>query len=238
MKFKWIWTGLIGLGFAMALFLLGCSQDTTSKKPTTKKMDIEKKKIVEKEKAQKNENEMVADRRQITKLGPDSIVAKKRHKKSESKRTGKQKDRETEGIQVGSKSINFKSGTYNEKDISLDQYTGRVVLLDFWATWCKPCIREMATVKKIQDDFGANKQFALIGVSLDKDAGAVAKFVKKYDLDYPHVFDGKMWKNEVAGLYGVRRIPYTVVIGKDGKVIATELRGKELYDFIAKQLAG
>ncbi len=140
------------------------------------------------------------------------------------------------GLKIGEPAPLFSAKTYDGKTVNLKDYRGKVVLLDFWATWCRPCVHEMPTMKKIWTEFGKSPKFGMIGISLDRDGKAVEKFVRDKGITYPHVFDGKAWKNETAKLYGVRSIPFTVIIDAKGNVVKIGLRGKRLLEEIRRLL--
>jgi len=114
--------------------------------------------------------------------------------------------------------------------LSLSDLRGKVVLLDFWASWFGPCRREHPTVvnvyKKYQED-----GFTLMGVFLYKDEGRLLAAIEHDNLIWPnHVSDLKQWQSRVARMYGVSGIPFTVLIDQEGKIIRTKLRGAELEE--------
>lgn len=100
------------------------------------------------------------------------------------------------------------------KTVSLAEFKGRVVFLDFWATWCPPCRASVPEVEKLFGDY-RGQNLHILGMNLDEDAAGVARFVQKKGLSYPVILAGG---SGVADLYGVRGIPHFVLIDKNGKV--------------------
>ncbi len=113
------------------------------------------------------------------------------------------------------------------KPISLSSLRGKVVLIDFWAAWCGPCRRENPEVVRIYNRF-KDKGFDIFGVSLDRDAAAWLGAIEKDGLTWTQVCDLKYWQSEGAKAYGVTSIPHTVLLDRDGKILARKLRGKAL----------
>ncbi len=133
----------------------------------------------------------------------------------------------------GNEPIPFNVKTIDGNAISLADFKGKVVLLDFWATWCMPCKVEMPNVIRIHKKYN-KKGFEIIGISLDKDKGALERFVKDNEMNWPQCFDGQGWNSGVATKYKVRSIPTTYLIGKKGKIRYRSLRGKELEEAVEK----
>jgi tetratricopeptide (TPR) repeat protein len=119
--------------------------------------------------------------------------------------------------------------------LSLEGLKGKVVLLDFWASWCGPCRAEMPEVKKIWSKYSSD-QFIMIGVNLDRDKKAFEAYVREQGLEWPQYFDGGGWNNKVAQAYGVRAIPHTVLIDREGIIRAKGLRGSRLSNAIGDLL--
>lgn len=112
--------------------------------------------------------------------------------------------------------------------MKLSDLRGKVVLLDFWASWCGPCRKENPNVVANYNKY-KDKGFTVMSVSLDKNKEAWEAAIQRDGLTWPnHVSDLKQWGNEVAQQYQVRSIPFSVLIDKDGKIIATNLRGEAL----------
>jgi thiol-disulfide isomerase/thioredoxin len=122
-----------------------------------------------------------------------------------------------------------------------DDYKGKLVLLDFWATWCGPCIKELPTVVKVYEEFHA-KGFEILGVSLDSASGLekLAKFTQEKGMPWPQICDTNAWKSPIAEGYAVHAIPSAFLIdGKNGTIVAmgNELRGEQLRATVERCLA-
>lgn len=122
--------------------------------------------------------------------------------------------------------------------LSVAQYHGKVVLVDFWATWCGPCMAEMPNVIAAYQKYH-DKGFDIIGVSLDHEEAraTLPKFLADNHMPWRQYFDGKYWQNELAMKYGVEAIPANYLLDADGKIIGSELRGPALDAAIEAALA-
>jgi thiol-disulfide isomerase/thioredoxin len=123
------------------------------------------------------------------------------------------------------------------KEIDLEKMKDKVILVDFWATWCGPCIAEMPNVTAAYETY-KDKGFEVVGISLDEDKAAVGKFIADNKMPWPQFVDGKGWENELAQRFGIRSIPATFLVGKGGRIVASNLRGPDLEASIEKALAG
>ena len=152
---------------------------------------------------------------------------------------GIQKQQEAKKIQrsliAGAKFPDFEEKDLAGKPLSIANYKGKVVLLDFWATWCGPCIGELPNVLKTYEKYHA-KGFEIIGISLDKDEQTLTNFIKKRGMAWQQFFDGKGWGNKLAVKYGINSIPMTYLLDGEGKIVAMNLRGEELDAQVAKTL--
>jgi peroxiredoxin len=126
--------------------------------------------------------------------------------------------------------------TPDGKELALSSFRGKIVLVDFWASWCGPCRKEMPNVVKAYAKF-KDKGFEIYGVSLDQDKARWLEAIQKDGITWPQVSDLKYWECEAAKLYAVEGIPYTVLLDKEGKIIAKNLRGADLEIAIEKALS-
>ncbi len=134
---------------------------------------------------------------------------------------------------IGGQAPDFEQKSPDGKDIKLSDFRGKVLLVDFWASWCGPCRREnprlVATYNKYKEE-----GFEILGVSLDRDRNRWIGAIEKDGLLWPQVSDLKYWQNEVAVLYNVKSIPHTILLNEDGKIIARNLRGTSLEEKLAE----
>lgn len=133
------------------------------------------------------------------------------------------------------KALDIKFTATDGTAIDLAKMKGKVVLIDFWATWCGPCIAEIPSVKKTYDKLHA-KGFEIIGISLDSDERKLKQFIKKREMPWPQYFDGKGWKNEISTKYGIRSIPAMWLVDKDGNLADKNAR-RGLEEKVEKLLA-
>jgi peroxiredoxin len=115
----------------------------------------------------------------------------------------------------------------NGNNFSLSSLKGKYVLVDFWASWCGPCRGENPNIVAAYNKY-KNKNFTILGVSLDKTKDAWLEAIKKDGLTWTHISDLKFWDSEAVGLYGFNGIPYNVLLDPTGKIIADNLRGSDL----------
>lgn len=136
---------------------------------------------------------------------------------------------------VGKQAPDLTMNDLSGKPTAISQFRGKYVLVDFWASWCGPCRQENPNVVAAYKQF-KNKNFTILGVSLDKDKASWEEAVKADHLDWPQMSDLKYWESEAVTAYGFEGIPFNVLIDPQGKIIATSLRGEALTQKLADVL--
>lgn len=148
-----------------------------------------------------------------------------------------QAQKAAEAVGVGAEAPEIDLKNPEGKNIKLSSLRGKVVLLDFWASWCGPCRMEMPNVVSVYNKYKA-KGFTVYSVSLDKDAAAWKNSIEKLGMNWENqVSDLKWWQCEAALRYGVQGIPAAYLLDKNGVIVATNLRGSSLEEKVAELLA-
>ncbi|MDP1580201.1 MAG: TlpA disulfide reductase family protein [Candidatus Didemnitutus sp.] len=140
-----------------------------------------------------------------------------------------------ETLKVGGEFPTFAEVDLKGQPLDLAAYRGKVVLIDFWATWCGPCVAELPHVLAAYKKFHA-KGFEIIGVSLDKDRARLDAFLEQHQMTWVQFFDGQGWENKLSRQYGISAIPATFLLDANGRIVARDLTGSELEDELAKLL--
>ena len=119
--------------------------------------------------------------------------------------------------------------------ISLADYRGKVVLIDFWATWCLPCLAAIPDIKAVYEKYH-NKGFEILGISLDVDETALREFIEENPLPWRQIFDGKRFAGPLAQRYGIRSVPRMFLLDREGKVISVNARDNLLEELVAAEI--
>jgi thiol-disulfide isomerase/thioredoxin len=130
--------------------------------------------------------------------------------------------------------IKFKAVDGSEVDLS--KMKGKVVLIDFWATWCGPCMMELPNVLDVYKKYHS-KGFEIIGISFDRDIESLKKVTSKRGMNWPQYFDGKVWDNDLGIYFGIQSIPTMWLVDKDGKIVDAEAGGPQLGNKVANLLS-
>lgn len=133
------------------------------------------------------------------------------------------------------KPLDLKFTAVDGREVDVSKLQGKVVLIDFWATWCGPCVAELPNVLKAYKELHP-KGFEIVGISLDSDKAELEGFVKERGMEWPQYFDGKGWQNQISSKYGIQSIPTMWLLNKKGMVVSTAARGG-LEEQVAKLLA-
>lgn len=138
---------------------------------------------------------------------------------------------------IGKPVPNFSTTDLDGNPISLEQYRGKVVLLDFWAVWCGFCTLEMPNVKRVYDTY-KDRGFDVIGVSLDNEKSELQDYLEKKDIPWRQIFSGEVWEDSVVQQYKVTGVPEPWLIAKDGTLVSTDARGTALEHLVSESLKG
>ena len=135
--------------------------------------------------------------------------------------------KQLENVQIGKTAPEFSVPDTAGVSVSLSSFRGKYVLLDFWASWCPPWRRENPNVVKVFNEF-KNKNFTIIGISLDQDKQKWLKGIADDKLTWTHLSDLKYWDSEIPALYGVRGIPSNILLDPNGVIVARNIMGDDL----------
>ena len=139
------------------------------------------------------------------------------------------------GAEFAGKPLTLKFAAADGSPVDLARLRGKVVLIDFWATWCGPCMKEVPNVVAAYQKYH-DKGFEIVGISLDKSKDAMLKVAAQKGMTWPQYFDGEGWKNEISSGFHIQQIPTMWLVNKNGLVATTEARA-DLDGEIAKLLA-
>ena len=129
----------------------------------------------------------------------------------------------------------FSATDLDGKPISLQDYRGKVVLLDFWAVWCSPCIEEMPNLKRVYATY-KDQGFDIIGVSLDTDETKLRDYIKENNIQWRQIYSGKVWDDPLAQQFKITGVPEQWLIDRDGTLITHKARGEKLEGLVVEAL--
>jgi thiol-disulfide isomerase/thioredoxin len=147
---------------------------------------------------------------------------------------------EGEGVTVG-RELKLAGPTFDGQSYDIADQRGQVVVVDFWATWCGPCVRELPSVIALYEK-NKDKGLRIVGVNLDNTRDDLAEFLQRRPLPWPQIMftePAKMgWNNPFVKEFGIDGIPYVIVVDREGRVAAADVRGRALETAVAKALGG
>jgi len=134
---------------------------------------------------------------------------------------------------VGFEAPGFSGGEIDGTAHSLSDFRGEVVVLDFWAAWCGPCLAELPTLRQLHEDYGASG-LTILGINIDRTPDTLRQAIDEYYIEYLQLHDGV--NGPIGTLYRVEGIPATYLVGRDGKILARDLRGEAMVDAVRSLL--
>jgi peroxiredoxin len=186
-----------------------------------------------------NEEKAIALLEQLGKDYPATEIGKKVEKMIGSIKESAERQVEQRKIQAaladGSVFPDFQEKDLDGQPLSISQFKGKVVLIDFWATWCGPCVAELPNVLAAYEKHHA-KGFEIVGISLDQDRNKLKDFIDRKKMTWPQYFDGEGWDSKLGRKYGITSIPATFLLDREGKIVGRNLRGPALEAAVAKAL--
>ena len=174
--------------------------------------------------------------RQLKKDFPETTQGKRADLQIAQIEKGEESKKVQRALAVGSKFPGFTEKDVDGQPLSIAQYKGKVVLVDFWATWCGPCVAELPNVLATYEKHHKGG-FDIVGISLDSSEAKLRAFTKDKNMPWQQYFDGKGWQSKLGGQYGVNSIPATYLLDGTGTIIGKDLRGDDLEKAVAAALA-
>ncbi|MBD1431280.1 AhpC/TSA family protein [Sphingobacterium sp. DN00404] len=147
----------------------------------------------------------------------------------------KEEAKKLKRLAVGQPAPEIESFTPNNKAVKLSDFKGQYVLVDFWASWCAPCREENPNIVKLYHTY-KNKGFTVLGVSLDNNPGSWIRAIEADNLDWTQVSDLQAWSSDLVVNYRIKAIPSSYLLDPEGKILAKNLRGKALAEFLQQTL--
>ncbi len=143
---------------------------------------------------------------------------------------------EFESLNIGQKAPDFQSQSISGDDISLDSLEGQFVILEFWATWCGPCLPEIPHLKDLYEKY-KNSGFAIVGISLDRDKETLMNFIDEREMEWSQIYIENGWEGELPRLFNVSGIPRMYLLDPEGNIVGRDLRGEEMISKVESLIA-
>jgi len=143
---------------------------------------------------------------------------------------------EFESLNIGQKAPDFEFQTIDGDNISLSSLEGQFVILEFWATWCGPCIPEIPHLKDLYKNY-QNNDFTIVGISLDRDKETLINFIDEREMEWPQIYIEDGWEGELPRLFNVSGIPRMYLLDPEGNIVGRDLRGEEMISKVESIIA-
>jgi len=145
--------------------------------------------------------------------------------------------RDKDSIIVGKPFPALEFKDLNGKTVNISKLKGKVVIIDFWATWCGPCLRETPNLLSAYEEF-RDKGLEIVGISMDKDRQKLESYLETHKISWPNYYDGKSWDNEISSRFGIRSIPAIMLLDREGVVRKTRIRGTDIREVVEEFILG
>ena len=155
--------------------------------------------------------------------------------KSSDARLANKAERELAVLPYRSAPLDLEFVALDGRKVAMSDLKGKVVLIDFWATWCKPCIAEIPRIKGVYDRY-RDKGFEIVGISFDSKRSDLKDYIAGQRMDWPQYFDGRGWDSKIGERFSIRSIPTMWLLDKQGRIISTKVRGSNLERYLREAL--